>query len=242
VTLVMGYAGATAQTTSKDASKPAADEWMLTPTPYFAWNKNISPTLRAERNKFWDDSSISPIPLRQPGSGRVTGGSYDLAFDPYEIATVPNRVVLTATFMAHGSVLTPSELSLYSEVILRVDEVFEDRSGSGHPSANHDITLILDGGTVILRSGEAFYIKNAMARPNLFIQPGHKYLLVLGYHSTGDFYEYGDSWDITDGTVRASSPRAQFFAQEGHSSLNGLSVGQLSQAVNKELYGRGAGR
>jgi len=197
---------------------------MLTPTPYLDWNKDVSPSIRAERNRSWDESSMSPVPLTQPGSGRVTGGSYDISWDPNEIQNIPNRAVLTATFVGYRSVLTPSERSLYSEITLRVEEVFQDRTVSGHPVALHD--------------GQVFSIKNPMARPNLFIQPGHKYLFVAGYEAAGDFYRYADSWDISDGTVRASSPRALYFVQEGRSSLNSLSVGQLSQALSKELYGK----
>jgi hypothetical protein len=230
-----------AQTTPNNKSKPAADAWMLTPTPYLEWNKDISASMRAERNRFWDEASMSPVPLTQNGSGRVTGGSYDLEGDPDEISNIfSHRVVLTATFTGHRSVLTPSERSLYTEMTLRVDEVFEDRSGSGHPTANRDITLIVYGGTVVLRDGQAFSIKNPMASPELFIQPDHKYLLVLGYQNDGDFYEYDDSWDITDGTARASSPRAMYFAQQGQSALDGLSVRQLGPALDKELHGDGS--
>jgi hypothetical protein len=134
-------------------------------------------------------------------------------------------------------VLTPSERSLYTEVTLRVDEVFEDRTASGHPTANRDITLIVYGGTVVLRDGQAFSIKNPMASPELFIQPDHKYLFVLDYESSGDFYDYADSWDITDGTARANSPRAMHFAREGHSAIDGLSGKQLGPTLDKLLYG-----
>jgi hypothetical protein len=222
-------------------SKPAADAWMLTPTPYLAWNKDISASTRAERNRFWDEASMSPVPLTQPGSMRVAGGSYDLVGDPDEISsTFSHRVVLTATFTGHRSVLSSSERSLYTEVTLRVDEVFEDRSGSGHPAADRDITLIIYGGTVVLQDGQAFSVKNPMASPELFIQPGHKYLFVLDYESSGDFYDYADSWDITDGTARASGPRSRYFAQEGHSAIDGVSVKQLGLALDKVLYGNDA--
>jgi hypothetical protein len=243
LTTVLGFAGtASPQARPTESSKPAADAWMLTPTPYLEWNKGISPSLRAVRNKFWDEAGMSDVPLTSPGSGRVTGGSYDLTSDPHEISDFSDRAVLTATFTAHRSVLTPSERSLYSEVTLHVDEVFEDKTGSGHPAAHRDVTLIVYGGTVILHDGQNFSIKNPMSRPDLFIQPEHKYLLVLRYRSAGDFYELADSWDITDGMIRASSQRARYFAQKGNSSLDGLTVSQLSEAVSKMLYGGVSGR
>ena len=229
---------AASQSISADSPKPVADAWMLTPTPYLAWNKDISASMRAERNQFWDEASMSRVPLTQPGSARVTGGSYDLEGDPGEISNFfSHRVVLTATFTGHQSVLSLSERSLYTEVTLRVDEVFEDRTASGHPTANRDITLIVYGGTVVLRDGQAFSIKNPMASRELFIQTDHKYLFVLGYQNSGEFYEYDDSWDITDGRARASSPRAMYFAREGHSAIDGLSGKQLGPTLDKLLYG-----
>jgi hypothetical protein len=229
---------ASAQTTSEATSKAAASAWMSTPTPYLDWNKDISASARAERNKFWDEASMSPVPLTQPGSGRVVGGSYDMAWDRFEISdVVKDRAVLTATFTGHRSVLTSSERSLYTEVTLRVDQVFEDRTGTGHPTANHDVTLILYGGTVILRNSQAFSVDNPGAQSELFIQPEHKYLFVLRYENAGDFYTLVDDWDISDGTVRANSVRAQFFVQEHTSALNGLTVEQLGPALDKLLYG-----
>lgn len=226
-----------AQTTSQDARKLAADAWMLTPTPYLDWNKDISSSLRAERDRFWDKASMSPVPLTQADSSRVVGGSIDLTADPFEIAHGPNRAVLTATFTGHRSVLSASEYSLYSEVTMHVDKVFEDRTGSGHPIADHVITLVLYGGTVVLRNGQILSVDNPEANPEFFIQPGHRYLLVLEYHSEGDFYGYGDSWDMTNGKLRANSPRSLYFAQEGHSSLNGIDAQQLGPALAKVLYG-----
>jgi len=43
---------ASAQTASQDTQKPAANAWMLTPTPYLEWNKDISPSLASDRLLF----------------------------------------------------------------------------------------------------------------------------------------------------------------------------------------------
>ena len=73
-------------------------------------------------------------------------------------------------------------------------------------------------------------------RLELAIQPEHQYLLILSYHRVGDFYEYRDSWDISDGTVRANSPltkyQAEHHAEQGYPSLEGLTVQQLGPALN----------
>jgi hypothetical protein len=214
---------------------------MLIPTPYLAWNEGISPSVRAQRDHYWDKVSMSDRPVTAPGAGSISSeGGDDLTVDPYDIPNVPNRVVLMATFREHSSVLSASEYSLYSEVILLVDQVFEDSSGSGHPFANGRITAIVYGGTVFLRSGERFSVH--VEPKELFLQPGHKYLLVLSYHSEGDFYGYGDSWDISDGTVRPNTTRTQFLAESQHSELSGVSATQISAVLNKELYGHHTAR
>jgi hypothetical protein len=91
------------------------------------------------------------------------------------------------------------------------------------------------GGTVVLKDGKTFSVDAVMVPPDGFIQPDHKYLLVLGYHKDGDFFGYGDSWDVTSGTLRATSLRAEYFAQNGHSALNGIKVDQLDAVMTKQL-------
>ncbi len=209
---------------------------MKEPTPYLAWNNGISPELRAARNRFWDDASMSDIPLTQEGSGRVSGGSYDMAWDSLEISDkVASRTIVTATFTNHRSVLSVSERALYSEVTFRVDKVYEDNTGKEESLAGRDITVIVYGGTVVLKDGKTFSVDAVMVPPDGFIQPDHKYLLVLGYHKDGDFFGYGDSWDVTSGTLRATSLRAEYFAQNGHSALNGIKVDQLDAVMTKQL-------
>ena len=229
------------QTTSdatSHSSKPAANAWMLTPTPYLEWNKDVPPAVRAQRNRLWDEASGRRVPLTGPpveaGSGPV-GEDSDIGFEPLDIVgSVLNRAILTATFTKYRSVLSTSELSIYTEVTLHVDQVFQDRTGSGHPFSNQNITLSLFGGTVALRSGQILS-DNTGAR-ELFLEPGHKYLLVLSYEKAGDFYRLADNWDITDGTVRPNDHRTQYLAKEGRSSLNGIAVQQLAPAIDKLLY------
>ncbi len=224
-----------AQTASQDAPKPAANAWMLTPTPYGAWNQDISPALRAQRDRFWDQSAPQRLPLTAPNTDAmsVNSGQDGNGMGP-EIKELPNRVILTGTFTGHRSVLSASELSIYTEVTMHVDQVFEDQTVSGHPFHDRDITLLLSGGTVTLRSGRILIHNTAPRR--LFLQPSHKYLVVLSYHSEGDFYQYVDDWDVSDGTVRANTGWTDYLAQSGRSHLSGLTLQQLGPAVDKLLY------
>lgn len=227
------------QSSSAVRSTPAANSWMLTPTPYVAWNQDIAPDVRAQRDKSFDRAAFNTKPLTAPdvhlGNLSSCTGDYDMAWEPSDIRIhVANRAVLTASFTKFHSVLSASETSIYTEVALQVDEVFQDRTGTGHPIRHGNIDLLLYGGTVTLRSGQTLSI--ATKPCDYTIQPGRKYLLVLSYEPAGDFYEALDIWDISDGTIRAVDQRNQYLAHEGKSALNGLPVGQLGSVLHKLLY------
>lgn len=237
ITLTLGAAGvALSQTGPNDPSKPAANAWMLTPTPYLEWNKDIAPSVRAERDAFWDSGTFRRVPITSPSSvAPAVGGGLFSTYGP-EIPDEPNRTIATATFTNHRSVLSASELSMYTEVTLRVGEVFDDRTGSGGLVPGRDITLLLRGGTVFLRSGQTLSSDIPPDEPTLAL--GHKYLLVMSYHPKGDFYTLSDDWDISDGVVRPNTDRTRAFAKEGRSSLSGIKVQELGTGLNKELYGQ----
>ena len=208
---------------------------MLTPTPYLQWNKDISPSVRAERDKSWDSLTTRDVPITSPSSVSPTaGGGADFSIDDPEIPDLPNRAIATATFTNHRSVLSASEFSIYTEVMLRVDEVFEDRSGSGELVKGREITLLLPGGTVMLRSGQKLTADIPPDEPQLV--PGHRYLLVMSYEPKGDFYDGTADWNISDGVVRPNTDFTRALAKEGRSRLNGLPVGQLGAVLSEELY------
>jgi hypothetical protein len=223
------------QRAPETASTRAANAWMLTPTPYLEWNKDISPSLRAQRDRFWDAAAPQQRPLTLPNSDMAvpSGGTFDRT-QP-EIQYVPNRVILTGTFTKYRSVLSASEMSLYTEVTLHVDTVYDDQSGSGHPFANKDITLLLSGGTVTLRSGSSL-THNTPPR-EFSLQPDRRYLVVLSYHAAEDFYLVYDNWDISSGAARANTYRTRYYAKAGRSLLEGVAVRQLGTALQRELYG-----
>jgi hypothetical protein len=221
--------------------KPAANSWMLKPTPYLAWNQDIAPSVRAQRDANWDNAAFNKKPLTGPdvdlGNFSSCTGDYDMAWEPSDISIhVPNRAVLTATFAKFRSVLSASEISIYTEITLQVDEVFQDQTGTGHPFKHQNIDLLLYGGTVILRSGQAFSLHTEPC--DYSMEPEHKYLLVLSYEPVGDFYHPYDIWDISNGTVQALDQRNQYLAHEGKSALNGLRVEQLDAVLHKLLDGQ----
>ena len=205
---------------------------MLTPTPYLDWNKGIAPSVRAERDKFADEGAAGQeLPLTAPHPDAL-GPGHGGGMWKTEIPPVLNRVVLTGTFTKHRSVLSASEFSLYTEVTVRVDEVFEDRAGS---SAVHggNVTIMLGGGTVVLATGRVLTFNTQPIEFSL--QPDHKYLLVLSYHREGDFFIVRGDWDISDGIVRPNTEPGEFRAKHALSSLSGLTVEQLGPALGKLL-------
>jgi hypothetical protein len=211
-------------------SKPAPNAWMLTPTPYLEWNKNIAPSIRAGRDKYAEEGA-QELPLTDPHV-ELLGPGIGCGLPKTEIPPDPNRVVLTGTFTKQRSVLSASERSLYNDVTVHVDKVFEDQGASG---AFHggDVTIMIGGGTVTLASGLTLTYDTWPARFSL--QPDHRYLLVLSYHREGDFFIVRDDWSISDGIVRPNTEPGEYRAKHGLSSLNGLTVQQLGPALDKLL-------
>ena len=230
--LLASAIAATAQTASPPASKPAPNAWMLTPTPYLQWNKDVPHSLREDRDRYADQGAVGQrYPLTSPLSDAPGPGIGD-GIPRSDIQAFPNRVILTGTFTKHQSVLSASEFSLYSEVTIHVDRVFDDRSGSG-AFPEKIITVIVGGGTVTLASGR---VLTHDTQPIPFsLQPEHKYLLVLKYYSDGEFYLVMNDWDISDGTVRPNTRPGEYRAQHGLSALRGLKVEQLAPALAKLL-------
>jgi hypothetical protein len=225
------------QNRSRDPKKPAANAWMLTPIPYLAWNQDIPAPLREQRDSFWDELSHRTVALTSPAREATSTPTGQSRLGPdSEIIDLPNRAILSAAFTKYRSVLSASELSLYTELTMHIEEVFADETGSGHPFADRDITILVPGGTVTLPSGTI--LSDGTEPRELFLQPGNKYLLVLSYHREDEFYTYADDWDISDGIARANTYRTQGAAKSGHSSINGVPVSQLGPAINKQLYGR----
>lgn len=113
-----------------------------------------------------------------------------------------------------------------------MDKVFEDRIESG-AFAHGNITIIVTGGTVRLRSGRVLSYETEPVEYSL--QLNHKYLLVLSYYRAGDYYVVMDDWDISDGTVRPNTRPGEYRAKHGLSPLSGLKVEELDPALSKLL-------
>jgi hypothetical protein len=192
-------------------------------SPHCSAEKELVPgSLRAQRDLFWNaaiDWLIGPTgDIEEP-----TGNDIDLTADPFD---VPGAVILTATVGGYRTV--SSALKPYVEATLCVGRVFGNWSGAAHPSSEQHITILAKGDWA-----SDFRTPPDPYRLELTLQPERTYLLILTYHGFGDFYELGDSWDISDGTVRANSPVTKYQAERGVSPLEGLTVQQVGPALKR---------
>jgi hypothetical protein len=215
------------QSTPDLSSAKAANAWMRIPTPYLARVANITPLTRAKRDQFWDNVA-GPVPLTPESalSTAVSDGVW-LANEP-EILEVPNRAVLTGTFVSYRSILTASGRAIYTDITFRVHQVLQDHGGHALPGS--DITLSITGGT---QSGQIISYLTQPRSP--FLQPTRSYLLVLSYEEPGDFYTLAGNWDISDGTARPNTIRLRMKSDEGHSSLSGLTNDELIRILKERL-------
>ena len=215
--------------------KIAPNAWMKTPTPMSSPDPVPAP-VRALRDQYWDRFAPAREPLSQflkhSGVNTEEGVWYFTPQTP-ELPALPHRAVLTGTFLGFRSVMTTSERMIYTDMIFRVHDLLEDKT-DGKAAPGPEITISVIGGTVRTGSGEE--ISYLTHQPwEYFLQPKHTYLLVLPYHADGDFYSGADSWDISDGIVRANSGRSDHFARNGSSAINGKSTAEMLRILRKQL-------
>ena len=216
IALACAFATAASAQTASKKSTPAPKSSTSCPA-----NQEIPASLRAQRDHYWNEATawlMGPYgEIEEP-----SGGSIDLTVDPFD---VPGKVILTATYMNYRRVLSAN--APYLELTLCVDHVFGSWSDVARPSPHYNVTLLQRGGS--LRQYDMAVADLDLAQIDLL--PGHKYLLILSYQSVGDFYEERDTWDITDGTVRANSPVTKYQATQGRSRVEGLTVQELGPAL-----------
>jgi len=136
-----------------------------------------------------------------------------------EIPTFDGRVLVIGRVVAHRSILSASERSIYSETDVTAEMVFE--SGPTSLIAGSTISILVAGGTVRLPNGQVI---SFLTQPRAFsIQTGRVYLMALRWYPKGDFYALRESWDLTSGTVQPNSRLGVWRKENGGSRIIGLS-------------------
>ncbi len=213
LTVVAASSRAIAQTTAPSAKQP------------------ITASVSDQRDAYWDAITGTLLPQ---ANGPGCGGDEDMAWEPSDISRhIPKRVIIAATLKGFQLVPSKSQLSYYVDETLWVDQVFHDRSGSTDLRRNREISLLSYGGPNTIPQSRGWSRRENECQDVLKV--GHEYLLVLSYQSDGDFFEIFDSWDISDGIVRANGSRDRYLANEGISALNGRLAVQLDEALQKLL-------
>ena len=204
------------------------DAWRLTPQGLQApGSDTITPESRAARDAFFD----SVLGSRPKGGGSVwesVGPEGEIPFGAMS--------TLVARFTGYTTIWSHSHKSLYTEVTMDVEEVVRDPSGAvqlGQP-----VTVILAGGSLKLPSGQILRRDLDQFR-HYGIQPGHKYLMFVSYHSNGAFFVYDKSWELTNGVAEPNTADDAARAKRGESRFAGLPEDTFIAAVRTELAAAG---
>jgi hypothetical protein len=219
---------AAAQSTAKPA---AANAWMKVATDPSSPDP-VSGTVRQQRDSHFDDYPGASRVRLTPENARYHRVSQGISVEGQpEIPEVSNRAVVIAKFVASRSALTASGREIYTEVTFQVANVFQH--GDGNASPESEIVVLVRGGTVKTADGKVIsYLTDPRA---YFIQPQRTYLLALSHYADGEFYSLANSWDLSDGVVRANSDRDLALAQQGKSALVGLNKDQLVHLLKERF-------
>ena len=228
--LSMGSGEAQSQP-SLEAKKPAND-WMRIPTDTLA-KDDVAASIRFQRDETFDKAvgHESPLTPESALGYHISEGGVHYPSGPSEFNNFENRAVLIGTFVKSRSVLTQSGKAIYTEATIHVTNVFEDVSGHAAPAS--DITLIFAGGTV--KTADGRMISFLVDPRAYFPQPGKTYLMVLGYHSYGDFYGRDKEWDISNGVAKPNSDFDRTLGEKGQSAVIGLTTDELIRSLNERF-------
>lgn len=218
--------------------KTANNAWMLTPIDVRSQEDRATSEDRLARDAYWDTIIGASAPLSEPGARSPGLGIGETTPDMPEFpARLDDGVWLIARFEGYGTFLANSHRSVYTEMYLRAIHIF------GHPDVpglaeNSLLPADRPGGTVLTPWGATVTYE---VHPNQYdFQPGHTYLVQLGYHPQGRFYSAGvllspRRWDLTDGTVRPNSHSEAHRYAQGRSEISGLKVSEMTQLLDRKF-------
>ncbi len=222
-----------AQQPQSDASTPA-NAWMRVPVPDASPTDTTPASIRAERDKFWDELIGQRSPLTPETVSRVNS-SGDFGPDALRQPEIPkfrDRVLAIARVQGYSTFLSHSQRSIYTEMSLQVERVFG--AGNAPVSEKPVITVPIAGGTVRLPDGRAM---SFLTDPREFsLKVGNTYFLALQYEKALDCYALRGDWDLSNGVVVANTYLDTLRAKRGLSALVGLTRQQLESWLAKHDY------
>jgi hypothetical protein len=213
-------------------SPPRRDAWRAIPRPLLpppSDPKQIT-TLNG-RAKYFDVSNVSGVPLDQP---QPTGGGSSGSFiREDELPFFPNEAIVVGSFDDYQVYLTPSRLSIFTDLKLSVEQVFEP--GPTGISQGQTIDLLIGGGTVLLPDGRTISDHAYDPTGNYSLQPGHRYVFVLEYRSQGEFFRDHKDWELVTGIAIPNRLDEVIRAREGRAKYSGLPEDAFIEALRKAI-------
>ncbi len=191
-------------------------------------NPNLTPLDRPTPDK------PTPGPLDQilPADTTRHGGSSSRgAFSAIPFGS--GEAVAVADFQSYQAYLTPSHRSIYTIAKLEIEQVLY--TGDQALNARQMIDLMMRGGTLRLSDGRVVTYGILPEDARYCIQPGHRYLLLLGFDKESDAFHREENifWDITTG-VAVPSPTARSVSV-GRTALASLPEQRFLELVRQAI-------
>jgi len=215
----------------------AENRWMRVPVELPSKGDPVSQVDRQARDDYWDNLIGASEPLSQPGARSRSMPLANAAPDLPEFGDLDDGVWVVGKIENYRTLLSASKRSVYTELDFRIQHVF------GHPnvpslSEGSQIDIDLPGGTIGAPWGAT--ISYEVHPEKYYYQPGHTYLIALGYHPHGNFYTGGPSnaakrWDVTDGTIRPGNSLQAYRAANKKSEIDGLPLNDATALVDKKF-------
>jgi hypothetical protein len=230
---VMAQNQAPVSSTAATKSTPRHDAWRAIPKallPPPSDRRQI--TILNDRASYFDIGSLSKLPLDQPQPNRtfVSMGSYA---PEDEFPFYPDEAIVVGHFEDYQPYLTPSRLSIYTDIELYVEQVLEP--GPTEIVPGQVIDLLIDGGTVLLADGRTITYQAYDQTGDYSLQPEHRYLLFLMYYQKGDFFLDHKDWEFVNGVAVPNRLDVAIAAREGRCRYSGLSENAFIQVLEKAL-------
>jgi hypothetical protein len=229
--------------TSRGAQSSGTADAVQSPTKHDAWRsipKPLQPppsdlkqtAILIDRAQYFDVSSVSGVPLDQPQPPREGGSSGSFVRED-EFPFFPNEAIVVGSFEDYQVYLTPSRLSIFTDLKLSVEQVFEP--GPIGISQGQTIDLLIGGGTVLLPDGRTISDHAYDPTGNYSLQPGHRYVFFLEYRSHGEFFRDHKDWELVNGISVPNRLDEAIRAREGRARYSGLGEDAFIEALRKAI-------
>jgi hypothetical protein len=186
-----------------------------------------------ERGAIFDKFSLTHVPLDQPQPPGGRSGYADP--DQPEIPSFENEAIIVGTFEGHQVYLTPSHLSIYTDVKVLVEQVLQPGPTTVLPGQTIDV--LLEDGVVRMDDGRTIEPSLPFLGGEYSIQPNHRYVFFLDYQTKGECFFDQKDWELVNGVAVPNCSVEVNRAREGQSEYSGLSesafLEKLSEAILK---------